>query len=102
MKAMLDCDAVMRQLWDYLDGELSEERMQAIREHLTLCARFHPQYEFERAFLETLARARRKHSDVGRSLEQGTGTGTGKYIPSSWFDRCNDATISHPQVLVFA
>ena len=60
---MLDCDAVMRQLWDYLDGELTAERMEAIRAHLALCARCYPQYEFERAFLETLARARREHSD---------------------------------------
>ncbi len=62
MKPMLDCDAVMRQLWDYLDGELTEERMAAIREHLALCARCYPQFEFERTFLETLARVRREHS----------------------------------------
>ena len=59
----LDCDAVMRQLWDYLDGELTDERMDAIRAHLALCARCYPQAEFERTFLETLARVRREHSD---------------------------------------
>jgi anti-sigma factor RsiW len=37
MTEMLDCDAVMRQLWDYLDGELTAEREQAIRAHLA-CA----------------------------------------------------------------
>ena len=63
---MLDCDAVMRQLWDYLDGELTEERMEAIRAHLAVCARCYPQFDFERAFLETLARARREHSDYAR------------------------------------
>ena len=63
---MLDCDAVMRQLWDYLDGELTAERMDAIREHLAVCARCYPQYEFERTFLETLARVRREHSDYDR------------------------------------
>jgi anti-sigma factor (TIGR02949 family) len=63
MDDLLDCDAVMRQLWDYLDAELTEERMEAIRAHLAVCARCYPQYEFERTFLETLARVRREHSD---------------------------------------
>lgn len=66
MKPMLDCDAVMRQLWDYLDGELTEDRMAALREHLALCGRCYPQLEFEQTFLETLARARREHTDPGR------------------------------------
>ena len=66
MTPMLDCDAVMRQLWDYLDGELTEERMAAIRAHLALCARCHPQFEFERTFLDTLARVRREHSNPAR------------------------------------
>lgn len=62
MRPMLDCDAVMRQLWDYLDGELTAERTAAIGEHLALCARCFPQYEFERAFLETVGRTRREHA----------------------------------------
>lgn len=70
MMPMLDCDAVMRQLWDYLDGELTDERMMAIREHLALCARCYPQFEFERTFLETLGRARREHSDPERVRER--------------------------------
>lgn len=60
---MLDCESVMRQLWDYLDDELSADRMVAIRAHLAVCARCYPQYEFERAFLTALERAQRTHSD---------------------------------------
>lgn len=67
---MLDCDAVMRQLWDYLDGELTPQRMEAIRAHLELCRRCHPQYEFEKAFLATVARASREHSNEGRLRDQ--------------------------------
>ncbi len=63
MRPFLDCDAVMRQLWDYLDGELTAERTEAIREHLALCSRCFPQLEFERAFLETLGRTRRRHAN---------------------------------------
>lgn len=63
---MLDCESVMQQLWDYLDEELSAERMAAIRAHLAVCAHCYPQYEFERAFLTALDRARQEHSDPSR------------------------------------
>ena len=42
MTPMLDRDAVMRQLWAYLDGELTAEREEAIRANLSLCARCNP------------------------------------------------------------
>ncbi len=59
---MLDCDAVMRQLWDYLDGELTFGREAAVRVHLAVCKRCYPQYNFERAFIKALAASRREHS----------------------------------------
>jgi len=62
MTEMLDCDAVMRQLWDYLDGELTPEREAAIRTHVAVCKRCYPQYDFESAFLRALGAARRSHS----------------------------------------
>lgn len=62
-QTMLDCEAVMRQLWDYLDGELTADRMAAIRAHLELCKRCYPQYEFERSFLDAVAARQRQHSD---------------------------------------
>lgn len=54
---MLDCKAVMRQLWDYLDGELTPERVEAVAAHLSLCQRCFPQYEFQRAFRAAIAAA---------------------------------------------
>ncbi|HVA58570.1 MAG TPA: zf-HC2 domain-containing protein [Gemmatimonadaceae bacterium] len=60
---MLDCETVMQQLWDYLDEELTPDRMAAIRTHLSMCARCYPQYEFERAFLAALNGAQAEHSD---------------------------------------
>lgn len=62
MTEMLDCDAVMRQLWDYLDGELTPDTEAAIRAHLDVCKRCHPQYSFERAFQNALTATRRSHS----------------------------------------
>lgn len=66
MPAMLDCDSVMRQLWDYLDGELTVDRKSAIRSHLELCKRCHPQYQFEQSFLEAVAASAPRHSDPER------------------------------------
>ena len=69
MMPMLDCDAVMRQLWDYLDEELSEDRMAAIREHLSMCSRCQPQFDFERSFVEAMTHARREHPNP-RAMSQ--------------------------------
>lgn len=55
---MLDCEAVMRQLWDYLDGELTSERTLQLAAHLSACQRCHPQMAFEQAFLAVLAASR--------------------------------------------
>lgn len=66
MAPMLDCESVMRQLWDYLDRELSPERMEALRVHLEMCKRCYPHYEFERAFLDAVAASAREHSDPDR------------------------------------
>lgn len=54
----LDCRMVLRQLWEYLDGELDTERERAVREHLDLCARCYPHYDFEKAFLQAIAASR--------------------------------------------
>lgn len=57
----LDCVDVVRQLWDYLDGELTDERMGAIRAHLEQCRDCYPHFDFERAFLDAVAATRREH-----------------------------------------
>ena len=70
MAPMVDCEQVMRQLWDYLDWELTPDRMAAIRAHLELCKRCYPQYEFERSFLTAVAGTAREHSDLARLRSQ--------------------------------
>jgi anti-sigma factor (TIGR02949 family) len=54
----VDCAAALRQLWDFLDGELTPERVSQIRAHLEGCRRCHPTYDFERRFLEALGEQR--------------------------------------------
>jgi len=57
----MDCYDVVRRLWDYLGGELTDESMDAIRSHLAQCKQCYPQFDFERTFLEALAATRREH-----------------------------------------
>lgn len=55
---MVSCRELIEQLWDYLDAELPPERMEEVAAHLAECARCYPQYRFEFAFLEAVARQR--------------------------------------------
>lgn len=50
----VDCGAAMQQLWDYVDGELTPERMAAVRRHLTECGHCVPHAEFAERFLAAL------------------------------------------------
>ncbi len=63
---MLDCESVMRQLWDYLDGELTPQRMTEIRLHIEVCQQCYPHFQFERSFLDAISARRRTHSDPER------------------------------------
>jgi anti-sigma factor (TIGR02949 family) len=54
---MSDCQDVIRQLWEYLDGELPAGETEDIRVHLSACAHCNPQYEFQLRFLEALVKA---------------------------------------------
>ncbi len=65
---MLPCDQVISRLWEYLDGALNETQAGKIREHLEMCARCFPQYNFERAFLALLKR--NAHQPVPASLRR--------------------------------
>ncbi len=47
----LDCLTVVKELWDYLDGELMPERTAQIREHLATCTGCRSHVEFCRAFV---------------------------------------------------
>lgn len=51
----IDCADVVAQLYEYIDEELDEKRAEQIREHLRLCKRCFPRYDFEKAFLRFLS-----------------------------------------------
>ena len=58
----MDCEENIRQLWDYLDGELTELRMSEIRSHLKSCRGCFPHFDFEKVFLEAIAKSRVEHT----------------------------------------
>ncbi|MCA2986256.1 anti-sigma factor [Gemmatimonas sp.] len=56
--SMLDCESVMRQLWDYLDRQLTSDTLMAIARHLDDCSRCRPHADYRRAFETAVAGAR--------------------------------------------
>lgn len=56
--SMLDCESVMRQLWDYLDRQLTPDTISAIERHLDDCSRCRPHADYRRAFEAAVAGAR--------------------------------------------
>jgi anti-sigma factor (TIGR02949 family) len=54
----IDCRTAVQQLWDYLDHELTPERMDAVRGHLERCGRCLPHHDYARTFLAALAAAK--------------------------------------------
>jgi anti-sigma factor (TIGR02949 family) len=44
---MLDCQAVIDRLFDYIDGELTEENKLALKNHLDLCKQCFDRIQFE-------------------------------------------------------
>jgi anti-sigma factor (TIGR02949 family) len=57
---MIPCDQVIARLWQYVDGELNEESSARIRDHLEICSRCFPQYDFQRAYKEFALRSGRR------------------------------------------
>lgn len=57
----IDCQTAVRQLWDYLDEELDDQRMHEVERHIDTCRHCLPHAEFGKRFLEALGRARDRH-----------------------------------------
>ena len=53
---MITCADAVRQLWEYLDGALSEQDRVAIEEHLSFCRRCCGEVEFAHELRGFLAR----------------------------------------------
>ncbi len=55
--ATLNCYEAMRQLWAYLDAELTEAGVLAMRAHVLTCGECYAHYDFARHFLGALEAA---------------------------------------------
>ena len=55
-ESMPDCEEVLENLFEYLDGELGDLECSEIEAHLDACKRCYPRAEFERTFLEAVRR----------------------------------------------
>jgi len=52
---MISCSDAVRQLWEYLDGEVGEADREAIEEHLSVCQRCCGEVEFAQELRKFLA-----------------------------------------------
>lgn len=52
----IPCDVVMQRLWAFIDGELDAASEDQVREHLEMCHRCYPRYDFQRAYFRLMAR----------------------------------------------
>lgn len=59
----IDCETVVRALWDYLDRELDEADMAAIDAHLAECDGCRAHAEFERHLIDEIRRLRAEHEE---------------------------------------
>lgn len=67
----IDCLTAVRQLWDYLDEELDDDRFAAVKHHLDVCQSCLPHRDFGRQFLEALQAVRHERpmpSEVRRKV----------------------------------
>lgn len=49
-----NCDSAMQKLWDFLDQELTDEQMAAVRHHIESCSACFPHKAWAERFLEAL------------------------------------------------
>ncbi len=57
--AMLDCNAAMRMLWDFLDGHLAAADDTALRAHMDKCSHCFPHAQFGELLLKAVAEQRK-------------------------------------------
>jgi anti-sigma factor (TIGR02949 family) len=49
---MIPCADAMRRVYEYLDGELDTGWADRVREHIEVCRKCYPYFDFERIFLD--------------------------------------------------
>ncbi len=56
--AKVDCRSAMQQLWDFVDGEMTPDRLAAVERHLDACSHCLPHAEFAERLLKAVHETR--------------------------------------------
>lgn len=67
-REMIRCEEALERVYEYLDGELDAEWMERVREHVEVCKRCYPYFNFERIFLDHV-RSKGLRSERSEELE---------------------------------
>ena len=78
----MDCESVVRGLWDFIDAELDAETVAKMKEHFDLCGHCRSHADFEQRLVAELAGLRRESGDpaalrarIEEALERATQEG---------------------------
>ena len=66
----IDCRTAVQQLWDYLDHELTPERMNDVRGHLERCKSCLPHHDYAQAFLAAVSAAKESDARAPEALRK--------------------------------
>ena len=69
MPSRAECEAVVRQLWPFVDRMVSETQREFILDHLEQCEPCKSHFDFAKAFLEAVHEAK-PHFDVDEGLNE--------------------------------
>jgi anti-sigma factor (TIGR02949 family) len=61
----IPCSEVAKRLWAFIDGELDPTSEEEVREHLEMCQRCYPRYDFQRAYFGLMQRVAEAPLDMG-------------------------------------
>lgn len=65
----ITCERAMERVYEFLDGELDRTSTEQVREHIEVCKRCYPYFNFERVFLDHI-RSKGLGAKRSRELEE--------------------------------
>lgn len=66
---MISCQEAVERVYEYLDGELDSDWEDRVREHIEICRRCYPYFNFERIFLDHI-RSKGRREEYSEALEK--------------------------------
>jgi anti-sigma factor (TIGR02949 family) len=66
---MISCQDAVEKVYEYLDGELEVDWNDKVREHIEVCKRCYPYFDFERNFLDHI-RSKGLRAEHSEELER--------------------------------